>query len=156
MLMMNVREIDLADLPSLPLEERAELPHIHAVYFVVSSSGEVLYVGQTSDLYRRWQAHHRFRQSLQAGATRLVWIAVDDPSELYESEEIAIEHFRPLWNGARIPDHIGPEQTNIRLDEQAKQDAREIARRYNLNGTSAAIRLALRELARQIKQEESG
>ncbi len=45
------------------------------------------------------------------------------------------------------------EQTNIRLDEQAKQDARAIAERYNLNGVAAAIRLALRELARRIEQE---
>jgi antitoxin component of RelBE/YafQ-DinJ toxin-antitoxin module len=51
-----------------------------------------------------------------------------------------------------MPKH--PEQTNVRLDEQAKKDAREIARRYGLNGIAAAIRLALREVARRIEQEE--
>lgn len=52
-----------------------------------------------------------------------------------------------------------PEQTNIRLDEQAKKDARAIARHYGLNGTSAAIRYALREAARKIEakdESESG
>jgi len=49
-----------------------------------------------------------------------------------------------------MPKH--PEQTNIRLDEQAKQDARLIAQHYNLNGMAAAIRFALREIARQIEE----
>lgn len=36
------------------------------------------------------------------------------------------------------------------LDEQAKQDAKLIAAHFNLNGISAAIRYALREMARRI------
>jgi hypothetical protein len=47
-----------------------------------------------------------------------------------------------------------PEQTNVRLDEQAKKDARTIAQQFNLNGTSAAIRYALRDLARRIEQTQ--
>jgi len=46
-----------------------------------------------------------------------------------------------------------PEQTNVRLDEQAKKDARAIARHYGLNGSSAAIRYALRDVARRLEQE---
>lgn len=46
------------------------------------------------------------------------------------------------------------ERTNIRLDEQARADAQAIARRYNLGSTSAAVRFALRELARRIEAEE--
>ena len=51
-----------------------------------------------------------------------------------------------------MPKHV--EQTNIRMDEQAKKDAHAIARRYGLNGMAAAIRFALREIARKIEQEE--
>lgn len=47
-----------------------------------------------------------------------------------------------------------PQQTNIRLDDQAKQDARTIAERHNLNGMAAAIRYALREVARQIEDNQ--
>lgn len=50
-----------------------------------------------------------------------------------------------------MPKHA--EQTNVRLDEQAKKDARVIAARFGLNGMAAAIRYALRELARKIEQE---
>ena len=46
-----------------------------------------------------------------------------------------------------------PAQTNVLLDEQAKKDARTIARRYGLNGVSAAIRFALRDMAHSIEQE---
>ncbi len=44
------------------------------------------------------------------------------------------------------------QRTNVRLDEQARQDAQLIAKAYNLGSTSAAIRYALREVARQIEQ----
>lgn len=40
------------------------------------------------------------------------------------------------------------ERTNIRLDQQAKEDAKAIMSRYNLRSVSAAVRFALREIAR--------
>lgn len=48
------------------------------------------------------------------------------------------------------------EQFNVRLDGQAKADARTIARRFGLNGTAAAIRYALRNLARGLKERKAG
>ncbi len=51
-----------------------------------------------------------------------------------------------------MPKHA--DQSNVRLDDQAKKDAETIARRHNLNGRSAAIRFALRELARKIEAEQ--
>jgi len=43
------------------------------------------------------------------------------------------------------------QRTNIRLDEQARGDARLIAQRFNLGSTSAAVRYALRDVARRIE-----
>jgi len=48
-----------------------------------------------------------------------------------------------------------PQQTNVRLDDQAKKDAQTVARHFNLNGASAAIRYALREVAREIEENIS-
>ena len=48
------------------------------------------------------------------------------------------------------------EQTNVRLDDQAKEDARAIAAHFNLNGMAAAIRYALREVARRIEEDQGG
>jgi len=43
-------------------------------------------------------------------------------------------------------------QSNVLLDEQAKKNARAIAARYGLNGMSAAIRYALHEVGRGLRQ----
>lgn len=48
-----------------------------------------------------------------------------------------------------------PGQSNVLLDEQAKKDAKLIAAHLGLNGTSAAIRYALRDVARRIEGERS-
>lgn len=48
------------------------------------------------------------------------------------------------------------ERTNIRLDEQARVDARAIADQYNLGSVSAAVRFALREVARRLEDERRG
>lgn len=48
------------------------------------------------------------------------------------------------------------ERTNIRLDEQARADARAIAEQYNLGSVSAAVRFALREVARRLEDERRG
>jgi len=44
--------------------------------------------------------------------------------------------------------------SEIRLDDRALADAALIMQRYNLRTLSAAVRLALRELARQLEQQQ--
>ncbi|MEI6180998.1 MAG: hypothetical protein WCP31_09595 [Chloroflexales bacterium] len=44
--------------------------------------------------------------------------------------------------------------TNLRLDDQARNDARVIAHHFNLPSITAAVQMALRELARQIDSLE--
>ncbi len=43
----------VADLPSVPLDERRELPDTSAIYFVLAGD-TVLYVGQSVSLRQRW------------------------------------------------------------------------------------------------------
>lgn len=47
-----------------------------------------------------------------------------------------------------------PQQFNALLDAQAKRDAAVIAKHFNLNGISAAIRYALREVARRLSEAQ--
>ncbi|MDM9582835.1 MULTISPECIES: GIY-YIG nuclease family protein [unclassified Nostoc] len=56
---MDLTAIDPLKLPSLPLEKKANLPDCPAIYFAISGSGEILYIGRTADLARRWISHHR-------------------------------------------------------------------------------------------------
>ena len=44
--------------------------------------------------------------------------------------------------------------TNLRLDDQARHDAFVIANHFNLPSITAAVQMALRELARQIDSLE--
>jgi antitoxin component of RelBE/YafQ-DinJ toxin-antitoxin module len=41
-------------------------------------------------------------------------------------------------------------RTNIRLDDQAREDAQQIAKEYGLGSASAAVRFALREIAKRL------
>jgi len=41
-------------------------------------------------------------------------------------------------------------RTQIRLDDQAREDAQRIAKEYGLGSTSAAVRFALREIAKKL------
>jgi len=41
-------------------------------------------------------------------------------------------------------------RTNIRLDDQAKADAQTVAKAYGLGSVSAAVRFALREIAKRV------
>ena len=40
-------------------------------------------------------------------------------------------------------------RTNIRLDDQAREDAQTVAKAYGLGSVSAAVRFALREIAKR-------
>ncbi|MEH2177212.1 GIY-YIG nuclease family protein [Nostoc sp.] len=59
---MDLTAIDPLKLPSLPLEKKADLPDCPTIYFAISGSEEILYIGRTADLARRWISHHRFKQ----------------------------------------------------------------------------------------------
>ncbi len=53
-----IHEIDPAKLPSMPCDKPAWLPEITAVYFALSKSNEVLYMGATHNVRQRWPGHH--------------------------------------------------------------------------------------------------
>jgi antitoxin component of RelBE/YafQ-DinJ toxin-antitoxin module len=42
-------------------------------------------------------------------------------------------------------------RTNIRLDDQAREDAQTVAKAYGLGSVSAAVRFALREIAKRVQ-----
>lgn len=96
-----------ADLPSLPLDERKRLPGTAAIYFVLAGDA-VLYIGQATNLYQQWAAHHRFRQLNEQGGCRIAWMTVDDASLLDELEQACIAHFEPMLNGEVIPRGVRP------------------------------------------------
>jgi hypothetical protein len=94
-------------LPCLPLDERSSLPKAPGIYLVVKNDGEVLYVGATSNLNRRWIRHHRL-QDFQKFPHVAIAYYLCKRSELNELEPAMINHFQPTLPCRKwIPSHTG-------------------------------------------------
>lgn len=97
MLAIDPEDINLLALPSLLLESRHSLPDKSALYFVFDEDDELLYIGKTVSLVKRWQGHHRFAQLEQLGNVRIAWMECD-ALLMDSSERTFITHFKPLLN----------------------------------------------------------
>lgn len=89
---------DPLKLPSLPLEWHKALPAVSGVYLVLNSDKQVLYVGQSGNLQKRWKKHHLKKQLLEIGGIRLAWIELPDISSLDEREFSLIQQLTPPFN----------------------------------------------------------
>jgi len=130
----------LAVLPSLPLEERKALPATAGIYFVLAGDA-VLYIGKATNLYQRWDAHHRLKQLNKRGGCRIAWMTVDDAGLLDELEQVCITHFDPVLNGEVIPRGVRPGKEGetwiaVRVSEPMKGRLEDWAA---LNGTSVSF-----------------
>lgn len=88
--MITPESINLAALPSITLSDHAALPSVPAVYFCLSSSDEILYIGQAANLARRWKQHHRQMKLEKIGQVKLAWLQVSDASLLLTIYNLAI------------------------------------------------------------------
>ena len=89
--------------PSLAFRHRQFLPDVPVVYFVIDDEvPEVLYIGRTDNLAKRWKAHHRAPQ--MQDHYRIYWLLVVAAHERVELERAFIEGMNPRWNRTeRIP-----------------------------------------------------
>ena len=89
-------------LPSVELADRASLPNIPAIYYATDWSGQVLYVGESKNIYLRWNsrrfgAHHKLNELSQYDGVKLhynkrpLW-------RLDHDEAVEIERFDPPLN----------------------------------------------------------
>ena len=84
----------LAEFPILSLESKGCLPPCVAAYLVIANN-VVFYVGQTTNLHRRWLNHHRFKEFQKLENVQICWLEVDDPSLLRQLEKSLIQFFDP-------------------------------------------------------------
>lgn len=95
--MINPSEIDLFSLPCLPLEKKSLLPAIPCVYFAIDSQGIVQYIGQTKNLKKRWELHHKGIDLALLGGVKISYLCVE--LSLLEKLESAFIHlFKPPFN----------------------------------------------------------
>jgi GIY-YIG catalytic domain len=64
---------DISCLPRVCFHEKQLLPDIAAVYFAVSATEQILYVGETINLRQRWFNHHRSDELTNLQCAWIVW-----------------------------------------------------------------------------------
>jgi excinuclease UvrABC nuclease subunit len=147
-----------AELPSLPLEHKRQLPPVPAVYFALGEDSEVLYIGRSISLSARWSAHHRFPELQSLGNVRLAWIEFETEEFLEEVEQVLIDHFSPKLNGlwgVHTSEEYGTICIRLSLKEKAiyEETARSFDRKVS-DWLRALARAKLRELGISLDQEE--
>lgn len=93
-------KVNIAELPSVPLAMRDTLPSCPAIYFALSPSGDVLYIGRANSLFHRWRSHHR---TSQLGGASLAWLSVTDAQSLPALEREFVNYFHPPLNNSPRP-----------------------------------------------------
>jgi excinuclease UvrABC nuclease subunit len=125
---MNLSNIDISALPSLPLANRSGLPTCPAVYFALEGD-RVLYIGRSRNLQQRWAIHHRYKQLQAISNVRIAWLECSDPSLLTEIEMALIRQFLPPLNGSAV---TSPQITMF-LDERLKEKFKRVC---SIKGTT--------------------
>lgn len=75
---MELAAIDLTILPSVRFTDRQLLPTSSGVYFVLTDTRDVLYIGKAESLRARWKgtAHHRYPQLRDMSDIHIAWYQV--------------------------------------------------------------------------------
>ena len=124
--------------PSLRIMERAKLPKVAAIYFVITPSNKLLYIGQSKNLFNRWLQHHRYQQFIETSPdSRVVWFEFDDSEResipLIEGELIKLLDSEYNWTqttlngsskaiGLRIPLQLWEQVSNYGYENFSKSD----------------------------------
>ena len=100
--MINANAINPNELPSVLLSRRKALPDCPAVYFVLTATGQVLYIGRSESLFFRIKSHHRRFQFKRLQSVRVAWLETSLES-LTELESACIAIFNPTLNRTPVP-----------------------------------------------------
>src|SRR5690348_3189494 len=86
---------------NVSFDERHHLPAIAGIYFAMQDD-EVLYVGQSRNIQKRWRFHHKYGELSECENVRIHWIKSDGrPLLEQEAEWIKICH-PPLNNNVIV------------------------------------------------------
>jgi hypothetical protein len=95
--MINPADINLDQLPRVAITEANSLPNIPALYFCISDN-DLLYLGITHDLNRRWQAHHKTIELISHPKVKIHWLAIAVADISTKLERTFIQHWQPALN----------------------------------------------------------
>jgi hypothetical protein len=119
--------IDVLGLPSLPLAKRGELPNTAAIYFVLSGTDNMLYIGRTKKLCLRLVAHQRLGDFKKSTDVRVAYLSVTDSTLLPSIEKAMIAYFDPPLNRSRVASMTEYQPITIRLPVYIMEEMRDVA-----------------------------
>lgn len=109
------------------LERKELLPSYSAIYYVINESKQILYIGQSRNLNRRWNGekpHHRYEQlcSLGSKTNEQIYIYYEriDKAELLTIEKKQILKYQPLLNNTPVQKYF-----NLEVNKNQKYSARQ-------------------------------
>jgi hypothetical protein len=85
-----------ADFPSVTIDRLNELPEIEGIYFAMQDD-EVLYVGQSRNIWNRWKNHHKTDDLYLMSGIRVHWLESDGRPLLVQEREW-IDYCHPPLN----------------------------------------------------------
>ena len=88
------------NLPSVPLEERSNLPITPCIYFAINSQGVIQYIGRSKNPRQRWKGHDKGIELACKGGIRIAFLEITEIDLLPENERLRRKrteyHFAPL------------------------------------------------------------
>lgn len=84
----------------VPITDLESLPKVSGIYLVRSASGEVVYIGQASNIYRRWRnGHHRLSDIVRECGVEAYISWTEVPKWLLNrAEHAAVSFYKPKLN----------------------------------------------------------
>ncbi|NEO87913.1 MAG: GIY-YIG nuclease family protein [Spirulina sp. SIO3F2] len=144
--MINPENLNLATLPSVPLEKRTQLPSISGIYFALDADGVVHYIGRSVDIQQRWTQHHRLNQLSAMHSPRIAYLQVSDTSLLPAIEEALIEWFKPSLNGALVAKTTSKYPIVFYTNSQTKELLDRLSKKRNRSISNLMETLAIQEV----------
>lgn len=89
-----------SDFQSVPFRSLDLLPSFAGIYFAMQDD-EVLYVGQSKNIRKRWMFHHKYNELLEFESVRIHWIR-SDGRPLLQQENEWIQLCNPPLNYRKI------------------------------------------------------
>lgn len=127
---------------ALSWSKRDELPKTSAVYGLHDGHGQLLYVGQSVNIWQRIRTHNRAKQVPTDGEIR--WMEVT-PSLLREVEKRVIDRLQPPWNG-KLP---AGSLTSVKVAD-AELDQLKALAAANCRSLSGQVSYLIRQAAQEV------
>lgn len=92
----SIISLDTKMLPVMMMSDKARLPNVNAIYFVIDENDAIVYIGQSKQLRQRWASHDK--RYLFTKQMHIAWAEISDAGLLLAIEKACIDHFQPLLN----------------------------------------------------------